>query len=264
MDLGLKDKVAVITGGSVGIGLAIAEGLAKEGVHLALCARNEDRLKNESERIRTNYKVRVLGVKTDVVNRVEIEKFTAEVRKEYGGADILINNAGMGSEEKIMDAADERWQHYWELHVMSAIRLSRSLVPMMGERGGGVILNNASICARQPADYEPIYNVTKAALAMLSKCLANEVIGRNIRVNCVNLGYTLTPDWKKTAASLGKKEGISWEEYIGRIAKQNSPIGRFATVEEAANFFVFLSSPKASYSVGSTYYIDGGLMRCVI
>ena len=128
--------------------------------------------------------------------------FVAQVEKVYGGADILINNAGTGSNETILDAADEKWQYYWDLHVMAAVRLARGLAPSMKRRGGGVILNNASICAKQPLYYEPIYNTTKAALVMLSKCMANEFIKDNIRVNCVNPGLVLTPDWIKTATQL--------------------------------------------------------------
>ena len=107
----------------------------------------------------------------------------AAVSDAFGGADILVNNAGTGSNETIMEAADEKWQAYWDLHVMAAVRLARGFVPMMRERGGGAILHNASICAVQPLWYEPIYNVTKAALMMFSKNLANEVIKDNIRVN---------------------------------------------------------------------------------
>jgi NAD(P)-dependent dehydrogenase (short-subunit alcohol dehydrogenase family) len=99
------------------------------------------------------------------------------VRTAFGGADILINNAGTGSNETIMEAPDEAWQSYWELHVMAAVRLARGLVPGMRTRGGGVILHNASICAVQPLWYEPIYNVTKSALMMFSKTLATEVVG---------------------------------------------------------------------------------------
>lgn len=98
-----------------------------------------------------------------------------------------------------MEAPDEKWQYYWDLHVMAVVRLSRGLIPFMRRWGGGVIINNASICAKQPLDYEPIYNVTKAALMMFSKCLSNEVIQDNIRVNRINPGLILTPDWHKTA-----------------------------------------------------------------
>lgn len=263
MDLGLKDKVAVITGGSVGIGMAVAEALAREGVHLVLCARNEERLLQVAEEIQKQSGVKVLGVKTDVSAAADIENLRFHVEKEFGGADILINNAGTGSEETIMNASDEKWQHYWDLHVMAAVRLARAFVPYMRKRGGGVILHNASICAKQPLWYEPIYNTTKAALVMFSKCLANEVIGDNIRVNTINPGLVLTPDWWKTAGILCEKEGITAKQYLDRIAKENAPIGRFAAPEELANFFVFLCSPRASYSVGSTYYVDGGWLKVI-
>jgi NAD(P)-dependent dehydrogenase (short-subunit alcohol dehydrogenase family) len=175
----------------------------------------------------------------------------------------LINNAGVGSNETIMEAPDEKWQYYWELHVMAAVRLSRALIPLMRHNGGGVILNNSSICAKQPLYYEPIYNTTKAALSMFSKCLAHEAIQYNIRVNTVNPGLIMTPDWRKTATQLGEKEGITADEYLDRLAKEYTPIGRFATPEELARFFVFLCSPMASYSVGSTYYVDGGWLNVV-
>jgi len=175
----------------------------------------------------------------------------------------LINNAGTGSEEKIMNASDDRWQYYWDLHVMAAVRLSRALVPLMRKKGGGVILHNASICATQPLGYEPIYNTTKAALVMFSKCLANELIPENIRVNTVNPGLVMTPDWQKTAKILTQDKEITWVQYLDNIAKENAPIARFATPEEIANLFVFLCSDKASYCVGSTYYIDGGWLKVI-
>ncbi|WP_295816715.1 SDR family NAD(P)-dependent oxidoreductase [uncultured Deinococcus sp.] len=150
MDLGLTGKVAVVTGGSVGIGLAVARGFAAEGVHLALCARNADRLAGVADTIRAEFGVKVLAVPADVAVAAETDRLVQAVQDEYGGADILFNNAGTGSEETILNAPDEKWQHYWELHVMAAVRLSRALAPLMIPRGGGAILNNASICATQP------------------------------------------------------------------------------------------------------------------
>jgi 3-oxoacyl-[acyl-carrier protein] reductase len=263
MDLGLQDKVAVITGGSVGIGLAIAKALAAEGVHLVLCARDGERLAREADAIGQTFGVRALGVVADVANADDIARLIDQVRRAHDGCDILINNAGAGSNETIMEAPDDKWQHYWDLHVMAAVRLSRGLVPMMQARGGGVILNNASICAAQPLWYEPIYNVTKAALVMLSKNLANELIAHNIRVNALNLGLVLTPDWIKTARQLTADSGEPWESYIAGIAEQHAPIRRFASPEEVASFFVFLCSDRASYSVGATYYVDGGMLKVV-
>jgi 3-oxoacyl-[acyl-carrier protein] reductase len=261
MDLGLKDKVAVVSGGSVGIGLAVAHALAEEGVHLLLCARDEARVLARAKEIQDKHGVRAVGVAADVSDAQAVARVLARVEAEFGGADILINNAGTGSNETIADAADEKWQYYWDLHTMAAVRLSRGLVPGMKRRGGGVILNNASICAKQPLGYEPIYNVTKAALVMFSKCLANEVIGHNIRVNCINPGLVLTPDWQSTAKKLTASSGGDWEAYLEDIAKKNAPIGRFATPEELAHFFVFMCSPKASYCVGSTFYVDGGWLN---
>ena len=263
MDLALKGKTALITGGSVGIGLAVAEGLAREGVNLVLCARDAERLQGEVERIQKDSGVKVLGVPADVAKSNDLDRLVSRIKDEFGGVDILVNNAGTGSEETIMEAPDEKWQYYWDLHVMAAVRLSRALVPLMKERGGGVIIHNASICAKQPLWYEPIYNTTKAALVMFSKCLANEVIKENIRVNTINPGLVLTPDWRKTATLLTKDKEITPDEYLDQIAKENAPIGRFASPEEVAKFFVFLCSPCASYCVGSTYYVDGGWLRVV-
>ena len=263
MDLALTNKVAVITGGSIGIGLAIARALAEEGVHLALCARNQDRLTTEADKIKADFGVQVLAHRCDVSQVNDINTFVAAIENTFGGADILINNAGTGSNEKIIDASDEKWQYYWDLHVMAAVRLSRGLMPLMANRGGGVILNNSSICAKQPLGYEPIYNTTKAALSMFSKCLANECIPMNIRVNTINPGLILTPDWWKTAEQLAEKEGITAKEYLDNLAREYTPIGRFASPEELANFFVFMCSPKASYCVGSTHYVDGGWLNVV-
>lgn len=263
MELKLQGKVALITGGSVGIGLAVANALASEGVHLVLCAREEARLQDECQKISSKHGVKVLGFACDVSKAEDIEAFVKKVLDQVGGIDILINNAGTGSNEKIIDAPDRDWQYYWDLHVMAAVRLSRAFMPAMKERGGGVILNNASICAKQPLGYEPIYNTTKAALSMFSKCLANECIPMNIRVNTINPGLIMTPDWRNTATKVGEEQGLSADEYLDNIAKENTPIGRFGTPEELADFFVFMCSPRSSYCVGSTYYVDGGWLKTV-
>jgi NAD(P)-dependent dehydrogenase (short-subunit alcohol dehydrogenase family) len=263
MELGIKGKVAAITGGSDGIGLAIAQGLAAEGVHLAICARNEARVLQAAEKVGSKYGVKAIGIPADVSKAADVNRFVAEIEKAFGGVDFLINNAGTGSEETILNAPDERWQYYWDLHVMAAVRLSRALAPRMRSRGGGVILNNASICATQPLGYEPIYNVTKAALVMFSKCLANEMIPHNIRVNTVNPGLIMTRDWEKTARLLTEGKELTWEQYLDKIAKDNAPIGRFASPEEVADLFVYLCSPRSSYCVGSTFYVDGGWLKVV-
>lgn len=263
MELGLKDKVAVITGGSSGIGLGVAEGLAREGVHVLISARSSETLAAEARRITATYGVEAVPVAADIATPDGAVAVIEGARKAFGGADILISNAGTGSRETILDAPDERWQAYWELHVMASVRLARGIVPMMKARGGGVILHNASICAVQPLYYEPIYNVTKAALMMFSKNLAHEVVADNIRVNTVNPGLILTDGWIKPVKELTADSGGDWQGYLQRVADEHAPIKRFATVEELANFFVFLCSDRASYSTGSAYFVDGGWLRTV-
>ena len=263
MDLKLSGKVAVVTGASVGIGLAVADALAGEGVQLVLAARQPERLEAAAADLAARHGVRALAVACDVASAVGVAQLVDATKDAFGGADILFNNAGTGSNETIMDAPDEKWQAYWDLHVMAAVRLARAFVPTMRERGGGAILHNASICAVQPLGYEPIYNVTKAALMMFSKNLANEVIKDNIRVNTINPGLVLTPDWVKTAKQLTADTGGDWEGHLQQVANEHAPIRRFATPAELADFIVFLCSERASYSVGSTYFVDGGMLKTV-
>jgi NAD(P)-dependent dehydrogenase (short-subunit alcohol dehydrogenase family) len=263
MDLKLTGKVAVLTGASVGIGLAVAEGFAAEGVHLVLAARQADRLTEAAQQISSRYGVKAIPVACDVATVAGVDQLVSAAEQAFGGTDILFNNAGTGSNETIMDAPDDKWQSYWDLHVMAAVRLARGLVPAMKRRGGGAILHNASICAVQPLGYEPIYNVTKAALMMFSKNLANEVIGDNIRVNTINPGLVLTPDWIKTAKQLTETSGGDWQAHLDDVAHEHAPIRRFASPQELADFIVFLCSERASYSVGATYFVDGGMLKTV-
>src|SRR3954470_2621012 len=260
MDLGLKGKLAVITGGSVGIGLAVAEAFAGEGANVLITARNAARVVGEAKRIAQKFGVRAEGVPADVATAAGCDAVIAAAQG-MGGADILVNNAGTGSNEKIADAPDDKWQYYWDLHVMAAVRLGRGLVPQMKARGGGAVIPNASICAVQPLWHEPIYNTTKAALMMFSKTLANEVVGDNIRVNTINPGLVLTPDWVKTAKQIAGEDG--YRAHLQGVADEAGGMKRFASPEELALFFVFLCSDKASYSTGSTYFVDGGWLKTV-
>ena len=263
MDLGLNEKVAVVTGGSVGIGLGVARAFAREGANVLIAARDRERVVRTASELTQEYGVSVVGHACDVATAEGCESLVAAVKADFGGADILVNNAGTGSNETILEAPDSKWQAYWDLHVMAAVRLARGLVPLMEGRGGGAILNNASICATQPLWYEPIYNVTKAALVMLSKTMATEFIPKGVRVNTVSPGLILTPDWQKTARELTAETGGDWEGYLQSVADEHAAIKRFGSVEELADFMVFLCSPRASYAVGGNYFVDGGMLRTI-
>jgi len=205
--------------------------------------------------------VKAVAQACDVATAAGCAALIAAAERNFGGCDILVNNAGTGSNETILAAPDAKWQAYWDLHVMAAVRLARGLAPLMAKRGGGAILNNASICAVQPLWYEPIYNVTKAALVMLSKTMATEFIPLNIRVNAINPGLIRTPDWVKTATQLAGPDKA--EDYLQSVADEHAPIKRFGTVEELADFFVFLCSPRASYAVGASFFVDGGMLKTI-
>ena len=264
MDLELRDKIAVVTGGSVGIGLAVAEGLAAEGVDVVLPRAAKSATAAEADRIAATPQAFGRCRRLRRRDRRRDEALIAETERAFGGADILINNAGTGSNETIMEAPDEKWQAYWDLHVMAAVRLARGLAPRMRRRGGGVILHNASICAAQPLWYEPIYNVTKAALMMFSKTLADELIKDNIRVNTVNPGPDPDARLDQDRQAAHRRQGRRLAGPISTAWRsEHAPINRFASPEELANFFVFLCSNRASYCVGSSYYVDGGMLRTV-
>ena len=163
-----------------------------------------------------------------------------------GGADIFVSNAGTGTDETVANAPDEKWQYFWNLHAMAAGRISRALALQMEKKGGGAMINIASICAVQPSASEPIYNTTKAALMMLSKCLSNELISKNIRLNRVNPGLIQKPDWESRAQR--EHNGADWQSYLDEIAAKLAPIKRFASVEEVADFCVFLCPPGRATS----------------
>ena len=263
MDLGLKDRVALITGGSYGIGRGCAEALAKEGAQIAVCSRKQENLDPTVEAIRSKYGVEAIGVVTDCTKAEEIERFVNLAAEKFGRIDVLINNVGTGSDEKIETTPDEKWQHYWETNTMSAIRCSRAVIPHMQKNGWGRIVNIASIYAKQPGPYCPVYNVTKAAVMMFSKCLAAELIGRNIHVNNVNPGMIRTPLWEYWAGIWGKEQGITGDQYMDNLAKANTTIGRFCNVEELARVILFLCSEANSYMSGESVDVTGGWLKAL-
>jgi 3-oxoacyl-[acyl-carrier protein] reductase len=249
MDLGLKDNVAIVTGGSRGIGRAIAMTLAAEGCNVAICARGEEKLREtEGELKATGVKVHA-GV-VDVSKAGEVEAFVDEVAKTLGRVDALVNNAGGARQGD----DDETWQAAIDVNLMAAVRATRAAVEHMRSNGGGAVVNITSIWGRESGG-PATYNAVKSAMTSHAKQLALQLAPEGIRVNSVAPGSIAFPGggWQRRLEQ--DPEGMA------AFIKQNIPSGRFGKAEEVANAVVFLCSPAASWVTGVALNVDGGQSR---
>lgn len=256
MDLGLKGKVALVTGASRGIGKAIALGFADEGCKLSLCGRTVETLQKVEAELKSKG-AEVLTVQADVSKSQDVSHLVAETHKKYGKIDILINNVGGSKWQPFVEATDEDWEAIINLNLWAAVRMSRTIVPLMKEQGGGVIINITSIWGRELGG--PVsYNATKAAEIGLAKGLAKELAPFNIRVNSVAPGSILFPGggWQRRLDA--DPQGIA------DFMKREMPLGRFGKPEEVANVVVFLASQKASLVTGACVNVDGCQSRSLI
>lgn len=250
MDLGLQGKVVLVTGGSRGIGRAIALQCAAEGAHVAICARTKASLTEVLDLLRS-YGTQVFGCVADVTRSDEVTRFLQTSAEALGGIDILIDNVG-GSEGKgLIGSTDEEWTRTFDLNVFHAVRMSRAVVPYMQERGGGSIVIISSISGYKPSPSAQ-YGSAKAAEIFLSSALALELGPLQIRINTVCPGSTLFP-------------GGGWERYQQRhpeqfeqFQREEFPLGRLATPEEVARVVTFVASPAGGWINGAMIPVDGG------
>lgn len=262
MDLGLKDRVVVITGGSRGIGRAAAAAFAAEGARLAVCSRNGDDLR-AAMRADGIPEDRLLARQADVGRAADVEAFVGAVLERFGTVHVLVNNAGAGRAAAFEELVDEQWAAVLDQNLWSVIRMTRAVLPAMRAAGEGRIINVSALSGLRPRWGQVASNVTKAGVVSFTKSLAAEMGQHKILVNTVCPGMVLTPRWVARVAKIATEKGISEEEARHRMAGYGIPVGRFGDPEEAAGIILFLASRHASYITGTAIEVDGGLGACL-
>ena len=253
MELGLKGKVAVVTGGTDGIGRATALRLAQEGASVAICARRQGPLDETAAQIGKTG-AQVLAIAADMGKRADIERFMKSVVDRFGRIDILVNNAGTSARGKFLEVDDDTWSADLELKVFGAIRCTRLVVPHMKKLGGGRIVNITISSAKQPGAESMPTSVSRAAGLAITKALSKEFAADNIRVNTVCIGKIKSGQHERRYT----KEGRSAEAYYDQVSN-DIPLGRVGEAEEVANVITFLVSGAASYVTGTSVNLDGGI-----
>ena len=252
LDLGLDGKVALITGGSDGLGRAAAARLLAEGARVAICARRRPHLEAAAAELRAQSGGEVLAITADVARAAGCRRFVEEAAAAFGGVDILLNNAGTSAAQGLEDLDDVAWQADIELKLMAAVRLCRAVIPIMRARGGGAIVNTTIVGGKAPAARALPTSVTRAAGINLTKSLANEYAKDNIRVNTICLGLIKSAQWQRRAGNRPV------EELYAEIAKR-VPLGRVGEAEEYADLVAFLVSQRAAFITGTAINLDGGM-----
>ncbi len=260
MDLGLKGKVALVAAASKGLGKATAMALSKEGADVAIAARGEATLLAAADEIRRMTGGRVLAVKADVSVASDIEALVTGVEAEFGRVDVLVNNAGGPRPGVFTDMSDQDWMHAVQLNLMSAIRLTRLVLPGMRERRWGRIINIASVAVKQPMPRLILSNTVRSGVVAMAKTLAGQVAAQGITVNNVCPGYTLTDRVYNLAKANAQAENTSVKEIMSRW-QVSIPARRLGKPEELAALVAFLASEQAAYITGATIQIDGGFVQ---
>jgi 3-oxoacyl-[acyl-carrier protein] reductase len=252
MNLDLSDKIAVVTGGSRGLGLASAHALASEGCRVCICARGQERLDAAVAEVgeSAGSRDRVIGVQADVATLAGVQRVIDDAAERFGGLDVLVNNVGRAAGSDLVGTTDAEWQAAFDETLFPAIRASRLAVAHMRRRGGGSIVMITSIWGRESGG-RMTYNAVKAAEISLGKSLAQQLAPHNIRVNSIAPGSILFP-------------GGSWDrrlkaepEVIAEFVARELPFGRFGRPEEVGAAVAFLASPRASWISGACLTVDG-------
>ncbi|MBV8549820.1 MAG: SDR family oxidoreductase [Acidobacteriaceae bacterium] len=262
METGLRNRVAVISGASQGLGRATALAFAAEGAHLALCARNADELGHLAADIRARFNVQVHTGAIDVRDSGAIQRFVADVSRIFDSLDVCVTNAGGPPARDFLETTDEEWDDAFRLNLRSAAVFARAVIPHMQRRRWGRIVTLSSITVRQPLPQLVLSNAIRTGILGLVRTLANDFGKYGITVNNVGPGYTATERLKELSARRAAASGLT-EQQIEQAWIDQIPLGRLGKSEEVADAVVWLASERASFVTGQTLLVDGGMYRGV-
>jgi 3-oxoacyl-[acyl-carrier protein] reductase len=264
MELGLRDRVAIVTGASRGIGRQIALDFAREGAHLVVNARNASALDDTAHEAEA-HGVRVVSVVADLFDHDAAPLVAARAIEEFGRIDVLVNNAGGSGEAiRLQKLTADDWQYGFELNFFSSVRMTSACLPTMLERGWGRIVSLASTYGIEPGPYFGPYSAAKAALLNYSKNLARAFSAQGVLANCVIPGITITEAIDDTAQAAAAAQGTTADDVMARMMQQDPvSMGRFGDPQEVAAAVVFLASEAASWITGASLAVDGGTLRSI-
>jgi 3-oxoacyl-[acyl-carrier protein] reductase len=263
VDLGLRGKIALVTGASRGLGRAIAEELAAEGASLVMCARGQEALTEASEAVRAASGVDVLGVPADVSRSQDVSRLVLSAIARFGRIDILVTNAGGPPSGPFESLGPDKWEKAVQVTLLSAVNLCREVLPGMRQRKWGRIINVTSITVKQPVEGLMLSNSLRAGVTGFARTLANEVAADGITVNNILPGYTRTQRVESLAKAAAEREGISIDDSLKKWVAE-IPMRRLGEPREFAALATFLASDRASYITGTSIQVDGGWIRSLL